>query len=398
MAGRPMSTPGSSAGEVFRLIHQQQAATRTDIGRITGLSRTAVTLRVNQLLEQGLVAERAEGGSTGGRPPVRLEFRVDGGIVLAAALGASRAQLAVCDLAGRVLRESELPVDNSRGPEALLTSAVDSLQELLAATGHTGHEIRGVGVSVPGMIDATTGRSVSPSLQPGWGDIPVAEFFTRRFAVPVRVDNDVNALALAEHRVHPEVDDLLVIKASTGIGAAIIAGGRLQRGALSAAGELGHIKVSDAGGAACRCGSSDCLEAVAGGWALVRELADAGRPVADALGVAELARDGDPEALRLIREAGRRIGEVTAGAVNLLNPALIVIGGDLAQAYEPLVAGIRELIYQRSTTAVTRSLRFESSSQHEHSGVAASAAMVLEEVLSARAVDATIGGRGRAAH
>lgn len=207
------------------------------------------------------------------------------------------------------------------------------------------------------------------------------------------VDNDVNVLALAEHRRHPEAADLLVVKASTGIGAAIIAGGRLQRGAAGATGEIGHVKVADAGGAACRCGGVDCLEAVAGGWAMARTLAELGKPVDDALGIAELARAGDPDAVRLVRGAGQRIGEVLAGAVNLLNPALIVVGGDLAHAFEPLVAGIRELVYQRSTAMATRSLGIESADMDEQAGVSAVAILVLDDVLSRRSVDRLISFR-----
>lgn len=382
-----MLTAGPSTGEIFRLIRQGDASTRSEIGRLTGLSRTAVTARVNQLLERGLVVERAEGGSTGGRPPVRLEFNSGGGIVLCAALGASRAQLAVCDLSGQVLAETGFNVDLADGPEEVLSSAVKHLDHLLTESGRDERELWGVGVSVPGAVDISTGRSVSPPVQPGWGDVAIPDYFTTRFPVPVLVDNDVNVLALAEHRRHTDVDDLLVIKASTGIGAATIAGGALQRGAYGAAGEIGHIRVSEAGDAVCRCGNVGCLEAVAAGWALVRELAQLGRPVADTLGVAELVRSGDPEALRLVRQAGRRIGEVVGGAVNLLNPALIVVGGDLAHAYEPLVAGMRELIYQRATAMGTRHLRIEPSDLHEQAGVAACATMILGDVLSPSAVD-----------
>lgn len=387
---RRASAAGASVGEVFRLIRQGRAATRSDIGRLTGLSRTAVTLRVTQLLDKGLVVERAEGGSTGGRPPVRLRFHADGGTVLAAALGASRAQLAVCDLAGTVLSETEFGVDLTDGPEVLLTNAVKYLERLFAESGRSRDTLWGVGVSVPGAIDVATGTSLSPAVQPGWGDVAVADYFTSRFGVPTRVDNDVNVLAIAEHRRHPDVDDLLVIKASTGIGAGLIAGRRLQRGALGAAGELGHTKVCGADDIACHCGNTGCLEAVAGGRALATECAALGRHVTDAFGVAEMVRSGDPEALRLVRQAGRRIGEVIAGAVNLLNPGLIVVGGDLAHAYEPLVAGMREVIYQRATATATRTLRIEPSEMHARAGIGACATLILDDVLSRRAVDALL--------
>jgi predicted NBD/HSP70 family sugar kinase len=191
--------------------------------------------------------------------------------------------------------------------------------------------------------------------------------------------------------MRPDVDDLLVLKVSTGIGAGIVAGGRLQRGAWGGAGEIGHIKVSGPA-RPCRCGDLGCLEAVAGGWALLEQLAAQGKSVSGLPDLVDLVRGGDPDALRLVREAGRRIGEVVAAAVDLLNPAMIVVRGDLAHAFEPLVAGMRELIYQRSTALATRLLRIEPGADSAPAGVQACAAMILDEVLAPSAVDARLGG------
>jgi predicted NBD/HSP70 family sugar kinase len=204
------------------------------------------------------------------------------------------------------------------------------------------------------------------------------------------VDSDVNALALAEHARHPEVCDLLLLKASTGIGVGIIAGGRLQRGAWGGAGEIGHIKVTGAPDRPCRCGDMHCLETVAGGWALLEQLAAQGKPVSGLPELVALVHAGDPDALRVVREAGRRIGEVLAAAVNLLNPALIIVRGDLSHAYEPLAAGMRELIYQRSSALATRALRVEPGARDAPTGVAACAAMILDEVLAPNAVNAML--------
>jgi predicted NBD/HSP70 family sugar kinase len=386
-----MTAPGVSTGDVLGLIRGRDVMTRAEIRRLTGLSRTAVTLRVEQLLERGLVAERAESTSTGGRPPTRLVFNPESGVVLAASIGASRAQVAVCDLAGRVLAESEFAVAAARETRAVLSTAAEHLNRLLSKAGRSPTAVHGVGVSMPSAVDVGTGRSVSLAVEPGRGDVAVAEFFAERFGVPARVDNDVNVLALVEHAMRPDVDDLLVLKVSTGIGAGIVAGGRLQRGAWGGAGEIGHIKVSGPA-RPCRCGDLGCLEAVAGGWALLEQLAAQGKSVSGLPDLVDLVRGGDPDALRLVREAGRRIGEVVAAAVDLLNPAMIVVRGDLAHAFEPLVAGMRELIYQRSTALATRLLRIEPGADSAPAGVQACAAMILDEVLAPSAVDARLGG------
>jgi predicted NBD/HSP70 family sugar kinase len=374
---------GTSAGDVFALIHDGLVHTRAEIGRRTDLSRTAVAARVRQLVELGLVVEDAAGAMTGGRPAGKLRVNAAGGVVLAASLGASKTKLGVCDLAGAVLAETGLDVDTTLGPK-VLTAVAEGLDELREKVDRP---VRGVGVCVPGPVDVAAGTVLESPLLPGWGGVPITLGFP---GVPVLVDNDVNALTLAERAVRPGVADLLHIKVSTGIGAGIIAGGVLQRGVHGAAGEIGHNPVADGGGVVCRCGNVDCLEAVASGAALVAALRAGGRDVADVPGVVALVRAGDPEAVALVRHAGRRIGAVLAVAVNLLNPQVVVFGGDLAEAFEPLLAGVREQIYRRAVVPVTRELAIEQSALGAGAGVAGCAAMALAEVLSARAVDAAL--------
>jgi predicted NBD/HSP70 family sugar kinase len=200
-------------------------------------------------------------------------------------------------------------------------------------------------------------------------------------------------MAVAEQRGPlRDVRDLLVVKASTGIGVGIVSGGAIQRGSLFAAGELGHITLRDGTGVLCRCGQTNCLEAVAGGWAMVRALQQLGRDVHHVRDVIAIALKGDPEALGMIRDSGRRVGEVLAGAVTLLNPEVVIIGGDLASAYEPFVAGLRETVYQRSTAISTRQLRILASTFGERQGLIGCAAMINQLVTSERAVDLAAAG------
>ncbi|MFC4052014.1 ROK family transcriptional regulator [Actinomadura syzygii] len=370
---RPVTRP-STAGDLLRLIREDGVATRAELGRITGLSRPAVASRVAALIARGLVVERADGPSTGGRPPARLEFNAAGGTVLVANLGQSRGQLAVCDLAGTVLARADgPPADTS--PGKTLPRLLDEWEALLAASGIGAATVRGVGLGVPDAVEHAPGR---------WDGVEVGPPIAARFGVPAYLDNEVNAAALGEHRAHPGVDDLLFVKVSTGIGAGLIAGGRIQRGALGAAGELGHVPISAPVPAPCRCGNVNCVEAIAGGTALL-----ARSPADDLPGLAALARSGDPATVALLRDAGRRIGEVVATAVNLLNPAVVVLGGDLVGADEPLIAGLREVVYQRCTALATRSLRIEPSRLGEEAGLTGCATMALTHLLSPAAVDTT---------
>lgn len=369
---RPVPRP-STVGDMLRLIREHGVATRADLGRITGLSRPAVASRVADLIARGLVVERADGPSTGGRPPARLEFNAAGGTVLVANLGQSRGQLAVCDLAGSVLAQVSGPPSETSAAKTL-PRLLDDWTALLETSGIDPAGVRGVGLGVPDAVEHAAGTRNGLEIGP-----PIRD----RFGVPAYLDNEVNTAALGEHQAHPGVDDLLFVKVSTGIGAGLIAGGRLQRGALGAAGEIGHVPVPGRADAPCRCGNANCVEAVAGGAALL-----ARSPADDLPGLAALARAGDPATVALLRDAGRRIGEVVATAVNLLNPAVVVLGGDLVGADEALIAGVREVVYQRSTALATRNLRMEPSRLGESAGLTGCAAMVLDRLLAPETIDA----------
>jgi predicted NBD/HSP70 family sugar kinase len=317
---------GATVGEVFALIRDEAVTTRAEIGLITGLSRTAVASRVSSLLAAGLVLDRAEAASTGGRPPARLVFNADAGVVLAAAIGRSRTQLGVCNLAGGVLTMADIDQEVGIGPDELMPDIAKRLEILLEDSGHRPDEVRGVGLSIPGTADTARGCSLDSPTMKGWDGIPLPPYLRQLTSAAIRLDNDANVIVLSERRGQRDrFDDMLLIKASTGLGAGIVAGGVLQRGALGGAGEFGHTKIAAAEGIVCRCGDTGCLEAVAAGWALVREIQQQGRAVGHVRALVDLAVDGDPDARRLIRESGRRMGEVLAGAVNLLNPAALVL-------------------------------------------------------------------------
>jgi predicted NBD/HSP70 family sugar kinase len=226
---------------------------------------------------------------------------------------------------------------------------------------------------------------------PGWDRYPVGERLADRYGVPALVDNDVNIMAVGEHwSTWRDQAFLLFVKMGTGIGSGIVAGGHVHRGADGAAGDIGHIHVPDHGDIVCRCGNRGCLEAFAGGRALATRLREEGLNTHTSLDVVERVRAGDPAATQLVREAGRAVGGVLAACVNMLNPAVVVIGGDMARADEPLLAGVREVVYQRSLPLATGHLRIVRSTLDDAAGVLGAAVMVIEEILAPAAVDAAL--------
>jgi predicted NBD/HSP70 family sugar kinase len=381
------ATP-ATAGEVLALIRGGTAVTRSAIAAITGLSRTAVSARLTALMEAGLVVEGEEAPSGGGRPPSTLRFNSDVGVVLAVAIGRSRTQLAVCDLAGRIQVQDARDQAPGLAPDKRLAGILERLRSLLADAGRSATDVRAIGISIPGTVDHDNVASLDSPLLPGWDGVPLAPFFAEFTGAPVFLDNDANVLAASETgALLSTYADLLLVKVSTGLGVGIVVRGELVRGAWGAAGELGHLKSAAAAGRTCRCGEVGCLEAVAGGWALVQELSARGREVEHVRVLVSLAREGDAEARALIRESGRRVGEVLAQAVNLLNPAAVVLGGDMAAAYDTFVAGFREGLYANAASVATRKLQVLQSTHGEAAGIVGCVAMAVESLLEPARVD-----------
>jgi glucokinase-like ROK family protein len=382
------------------LIRFSRANTRPELARITGLGRTVVTQRVSALIEAGLVTEGAHVGSTVGRPSRRLEFRADAGRLLVAELGATAIHAAVTDLAGDIRGRRHQGIEIAAGPEVVLSALEAMFDSLLAED--DGPEVWGVGVGLPGPVEFSTGSPVSPPIMPGWDRFPVRARLSDRFGAPTWIDNDVNMLAMGELRrgLAIGVCDAIFVKIGSGIGAGLISDGHLHRGAQGAAGDIGHVQVLDDTHHLCRCGKLGCLEAVAGGHAIALAGRDAAASGASpylarlhesgvaitARDVAEAASHGDLVSNELLTESGRLIGQTIAATVNFFNPSLVIIGGGVASSGDGFVAAIRQSIYQRSLPLATRDLRIVRSELGDLAGIYGAAALVGDQILSARAL------------
>jgi predicted NBD/HSP70 family sugar kinase len=387
----------STAGGVLSLIREGRAITRTDVMDVTGLSRTTVMQRLGVLLSAGLLVEAPEAGpSSGGRRPAALTFNEAVGVVLAADLGARHGRLAVCDLAGVALAEREAPIAIADGPEVVLEWVGETFDALLAQAGRGVADVLAVAVGVPGPVEA--GRPAGPPLMPGWDGYPVAEVLSERFQAPALLERDVNAMALGEHRLHwRDLSHMVFVKVATGIGAGIIAEGKLLRGNHGRAGDIGHIRAIRESDEMCTCGNRGCVAVLASGSAVIRHLREAGVDVASAADVVELVRAREAVAMHHVREAGRVLGAALAAVVSVVAPTAIVVGGDMADASEPLLAGIRESVYQRASSLATRELRIVPSRLGPRAGVVGVTTVALEHVLEPSNVDALLARRGLAA-
>ena len=382
----------NSAGALFQLLRDGVPRTKADLAAMTGFARSTISARVEELLESSLVTPAGENSSTGGRPPSTFAFNPQARSVLAVDLGGTHARIAVTDLSSRVIAEKEQELDITQGPVAVLDAVSDIALTLLGEADLGPDDLLGVGVGVPGPVEFATGRPMSPPIMPGWDHFDIPAHLRQLFPVPILVDNDVNAMALGEHAVvYPEVANMMFVKVATGIGAGVISDGRLQHGAQGAAGDLGHIAIPDGNSTPCTCGNSGCLEAVASGPAIAAQLRESGFEVPHHAALLELVRSGDLEALRTVRQAGRHVGSVLAGCVNLLNPSVIVIGGVVSAAGEHFLAGIREAVYSRSLPLATQHLRIVGTATRRQAGILGASALVTGHGLSIENVNRLIG-------
>lgn len=352
------------------------------------VSRTTVAADVARLTELGLAQEAGPAASRGGRRSTLVDLAADTRFV-GIAIGATGMSVGVTDGRLAVLVTRSRPCDIRQGPEVVLAAALEVVHELLAEVGV--ERPMGAGISVPGPVDFNRGVSVSPPIMPGWDGYPVRDAVSRELGCPVVLDNDVNVLAVGEQHagVARGARDFLFVKIGTGIGCGIVIDGELYRGMNGCAGDIGHIRVEDFG-PTCACGNTGCLEAFSGGAALARDATAAARsgrsPALAALleekgeltaaDVGLAVAQGDAQAVQLIRDSGRHIGQVLAGLVSFFNPGLIVIGGRVTGLGHALLAEIRGVTYRRSLPLATGNLPIVLSELGDEGGVIGAARLI----------------------
>lgn len=347
---------------VVETLRRRGSASRTDLARLTGLSRTTVASLVTDLQASGLVVERPEpdGQAVGrgrGRRPGMLRLDASAGNALGIDFGHRQIRVAVADLAASVLAERRLDFDVDNDADLALDAAVEAADALLAEAKVDRDQVVGVGVGLAGPVDRRTGTVGSSSILPGWLGVDAGLELETRLGLPVAVENDANlgALAEASFGAGRGVSDLVYVMLSAGIGAGLVLGDRLYRGSIGLAGELGHVSARP-DGQICRCGNRGCLETLASTCALIELLRPAQGERLTLQGLLELSAGGDLGARRAIRDAGHAVGRALADLCNCLNPAVIVVGGELSVAGEPLHAGIREALDRHAQPRVAEAV------------------------------------------
>jgi predicted NBD/HSP70 family sugar kinase len=322
---------------VLNYVREKEPISRAEISHETALQRSTVSLIVEDLKNQGLVYE-IEGESTGGRPPTLLKLRAAGCTAIGVDIGTARTTVATGDLVGRVLRREVFPTDSDREKTFRLIS--DCIQEFIKSE----PTIEGVGISVPGLVDAETGTALFiPHFK--WRDWAIADELRSVTGVPVSVDNDANAAALAELWLgRPEIRDVrdfILVLVEEGLGTGIIFDGQVYHGMEGGAGEFGHMTIGRGAPVSCAAGSEECWEAFASERAaLARYAAKSenahGRKITfDQL--IDNAFNGDNAARESLVETAHYLGLGISNLTKGLSPEAVIVAGQISRAW-PLVA------------------------------------------------------------
>jgi predicted NBD/HSP70 family sugar kinase len=374
---------------ILEALYRHPASSRGDLARHTGLSRATVSTLVEELVRARVVEEHRDedtpmtaspeaGPRASGRPPVLLSLVSRAAFAVGLDFGHQHIRVAVCDLSGEPVVDEWSPAEVDHAPIESLDLAHELVRSALQSAGLAPDRLLGVGMGLAAPINKLTGELEADGILPGWHGIKPAAEMERRLALPVALENDANVGALGEKAFGAArgVDDLIYIRLSAGIGAGLILDGRPYRGIAGVAGEVGHI-LSDPSGPICRCGNRGCLESVASPVAVAALLErSVGQPV-PIKRLLELVAAGDRGARRAVSDAGEAVGRALSTLVNVLNPALIVVGGDLAQAGGVLLDPISAAIDRHSVAPAATAVRVVAGTLGERAEVLGAAALIL---------------------
>ncbi len=344
----PMNLREEGRLRVLQALYDSAGTSRPELGRVTGLSRATVSSLVADMIAAGLVCEdnglaEPENRSMG-RPAQPLSLNRSAAYAVGADIGHTHVRVALCDLYGSPVWDQVEMQEVDGAPHETLDLAADLIERALRECFVPRERVLGLGADIASPV-RSDGSLGADGIMPGWAGIRPGAELERRTGLAAQLINDANAGALAEHRYGAgrDTDDMVYVRLSAGIGAGIVAAGRLLLGTGGLAGEIGHLHVVQAG-PVCRCGNRGCLETVASPVAIARLLQDSwGQPITPD-DLPRLLAGNSAGALRVLEDAGEAIGRALAGLVTLFNPQMIVIGGDLAATGERLAGPIRHTI------------------------------------------------------
>jgi predicted NBD/HSP70 family sugar kinase len=352
---------------ILRTIKERGTISRTDLQHTTGLSWGTITNTTRDLLNRNLIREEGAQSTKAGRKPVRLAINPLSHSLIGIDLSPGVVRCQVSNLAGETLAYEEFRFELSDPPESVLERACQMAQRMLELPIISSRQCLGIGVAVPGYLDAERGVLRFSTRLPRWQNVAVRQYLQERLSPAVRLERDPNCLALAERWFGGagQADDVLCVNLGESVGMGILAGGEVFRGSQQMAGEFGHMTV-DPNGAACACGDRGCVAAYASIPAvrefvrsqpenvspkLAAHLANGGASIFDIIAA---AKDDDKASQAAFERLGRHLGIGIANLIDLLNPDLVVLAGPLTEAQEHFLPALSEELQRHTGAHATR--------------------------------------------
>ena len=328
---------------VLHLLMAHTPCSCSDLARYSGLTAPTVASSVARLESLGLVKRLGAGSSSGGRPPFLLGFNERYGFVAGIHLTATGIRIAIADLRGKVLGETEEETGGKSWPAAIVERIARCLAVLREELRIPAKRLLSIGVAAPGITDVAAGVVVSVPTMRAWENVPLRRLIEARTGVGVTVENDVNLAALAEHwhGVAQHEENFVFISVGQGVGAGLFINGNLHHGPDWTAGEIGYLLVPGAARQPIRRSQSGSLEAAIGTDGIERQWRPPGALCAR--DIMDRAAGGDAAARRIVRKSARILAEVCSNLSLVLNCPLIVLGGELGIC-DPLFAETRALV------------------------------------------------------
>jgi len=371
---------------ILNVIRINETVSRAEIAKILSLNPATVSSNVVDLLELGLIREMGSGDSSGGRKPIMLELDYDNVYVIGVHTELTHANIGVVDLKGRIIDKKVYPYDTIEGDngEAILNKVIDGIDDIFKKTKVDKVKIIGIGVGLHGLVDSVAGESVfAPAFH--WHHIAIGDILSKKYDMPIMVDNDVRVMALGEKWFGraKQCENFILINVGEGIGGALFINGKLYSGKAFGAGEVGHIKVTHKQ-LQCECGNMGCLTMIASEEAIISSVKDAECAGKDVTldKIIDCAKSGNKEALDILKNAGDYIGTGVGIIINIINPETIILTGTVLKAKEFFFDNIIEGAKKSSIIDNFAKTTIDVSAIEEDLGVIGASTLVLEDLFS----------------
>ena len=373
---------------IIEILKTQGLKSRADLAILTGLTPASITKLTKKLIDLDILIESGVGVISGGRPPILLNINPRAGYILGITLAPNEIQGILSDVNGAILFKEKFILEN-KGKKHILNNLFALISNLIDNVNRD--KILGIGIALNGMVDYENGVSIfSPHYK--WKNFNLSTVVEEEFSLPVIIDNDVRAMALGEHKngIGIDEDNFVVINIGEGIGAGIILNNKLYRGEGYSAGEIGHITIEKNSIHPCSCGKYGCLEAIIGSKRILNHMSsekgESYMKDPSIKKICDLALDGDKFSISLLEEVAEHLGYSLSFLVNLLNPKVIIIVGEINSGGELFYKKLMNRVKKHSLKTSTSDLIIIPSKLGSDASTIGATTLVYENLFKGRKI------------